>query len=125
MNKTIIIPISIVAALIVIALVVWFLLPRSSSEQLPGSKDMADTVVHLMEMEKLLEQKSGQTEEPKLCNCCNSTLIGGQCPICMGGCDNSLEYKMPRIPKEQYEQTKISTGDTISNVVNDRDDGKY
>ena len=90
-----ILPISIVSALVVIGLAVWLLLPGSRSEQLPVSKNMADIIVHLMEMERFLEQKSEQIEEPQLCNCCNATLVGGQCPNCLGNCDQTIEYKKP------------------------------
>ena len=127
MKKMIILPVSIVAAIVVIGLAVWFLLPSSQYEQLPASKDMADTTVHLMELEKLLEQKSEQVELPRLCNCCNSVLIGGQCPICMGGCNNSIVYKVPHIPENECKQIKIDDKDNVSssNISHDRGDNKY
>ena len=107
--------IAIVGAVVVIGLAVWLLLSGSQSEQLPGSKIMADTMAHLMEMERLLEQKSAQIEETpgeslKLCNCCNSTLVGGVCPICQGECDNSTGHDAPSIPDILYREIQADTG---------------
>jgi len=73
-------------------------LSGSKSEQLPAGKAVADTMSHLMEMNTLLAQSSEQIEEPQLCNCCNTELIGGQCPKCFGNCDQTMPYKKPHYP---------------------------
>jgi hypothetical protein len=70
-------------------------LSGSKYDQLPAEKLVADTMLHLMEMSKVLVQNSEQIEAPQLCNCCNATLIGGLCPICMGNCDQTEKYKKP------------------------------